>query len=62
MLAKRLLQNIRKIDNPMSGKITISIGVAVAGNETPVEFLKRADMALYRAKNDGRDRYVIAGI
>jgi diguanylate cyclase (GGDEF)-like protein len=42
--------------------VTVSVGVAVAqlGNETPQAVLERADQALYRAKNTGRDRVVLA--
>src|SRR3990170_3369520 len=42
--------------------VTISIGVAAAaGDDTPDELLKRADAALYRAKDAGRDRVVADG-
>ncbi len=45
------------------GLITISVGVASAipeENESPDSLLKQADMALYRAKELGRNRVVIA--
>lgn len=44
------------------GKITVSIGIAVfPANAEDVESLVRsADRALYRAKQDGRDRFLIA--
>ncbi len=44
------------------GKCTISLGVAVfpEHGQTIEEMLKAADNALYRAKNDGRDRVVFA--
>ncbi len=40
--------------------VTVSIGVAAreAGDTTAGEMLKRADLALYRAKRQGRDRVV----
>ena len=44
------------------GKITLSIGISVFpghGNNAE-ELLRTADQALYRAKNDGRDRLVVA--
>lgn len=42
--------------------VTVSVGVAVAQSpdETPQAVLARADQALYRAKNAGRDRVVLA--
>lgn len=45
------------------GRITASIGIAVAGNDGtgPERLLKIADMALYQAKQSGRDRVVLLG-
>ena len=42
--------------------VTTSIGVAMLGgeNETPAELVARADRALYAAKRNGRDGYVVA--
>ena len=42
--------------------VTVSVGVAVAQSpdENPQDVLARADQALYRAKNAGRDRVVLA--
>ena len=41
-------------------RITISIGVAsINDSDTPETLLKRADDALYRAKNEGRNRTVL---
>jgi len=44
------------------GKVTISVGVAAFPEHglTSAEILKSADTALYRAKNEGRDRVVVA--
>ncbi|WP_198034152.1 sensor domain-containing diguanylate cyclase [Acidihalobacter ferrooxydans] len=46
-----------------AGRVTVSIGVAVfqpAPSETPEATLRRADEALYRAKDEGRNRVVCA--
>lgn len=65
--AERLVRAVAEVavyDNqsaPLPG-VTISIGVACAGpRETMDSVLKRADEALYRAKEAGRDRAVIDG-
>ena len=40
--------------------ITISLGVAcLATDETPRDMLERADQALFRAKNSGRNKWVL---
>jgi probable diguanylate cyclase ydaM len=42
-------------------RFTVSIGVAHhEGNESIDELFKRVDDALYRAKNDGRNRVLAA--
>ena len=63
--ANRLCQQIRGMqinanENVLS--VTISIGVAQfkVGEENWEGFLHRADEALYKAKADGRDRWVVA--
>jgi len=42
--------------------LTVSIGVAVydAGRDDVADLMRRADAALYRAKNDGRNRVTSA--
>lgn len=39
-------------------KVTASIGIAMAQNASAEELLTNADQAMYRAKLDGKDRYV----
>jgi two-component system cell cycle response regulator len=48
------------VSNELSVDITVSLGVALSDpkGDTPEALLKRADMALYRAKNTGRNRVV----
>ena len=56
-IANRMLQLWRE-QNPIT---TASVGIAVRlGTETPQTTLERADEALYRAKNDGRDRVAMS--
>jgi len=41
--------------------VTVSVGVAtMRPSETPEDWIRRADQALYAAKSGGRDRYVLA--
>ena len=63
--ASRLCQQVRKLridvnENVLS--MTISIGIAQfrVGQENWEEFLHRADEAMYKAKNAGRDRWAVA--
>ena len=62
MLGERLLQAVRSMRikyNEHTLKITASIGLAELGlADDPETWLRRADSALYRAKNSGRDRLV----
>lgn len=61
-LCKRLLKSITRPYN-LDGHevlVTASIGVAIADNEqvsTPERLMQKADIALYRAKEDGRNAY-----
>jgi len=63
--ASRLCQHVRTlqvVSNDHILSITISIGIAQyrIGHENWEQFLHRADMALYQAKNSGRDRWAVA--
>ena len=62
-LACRVHAAVRDADwREFDRSVTISVGVAVAQSpdETPQEVLARADQALYRAKDAGRDQVVLA--
>lgn len=56
-LAKQVLKNLRTGDS--FGKLTVSVGVAKYHAGEPAEdLIRRSDKALYRAKQDGRNRVV----
>ncbi len=65
LIAERLLDALKQPfhltgheDTPLT--VTASVGVAAAGGEgTAGELLRDADIAMYRAKWDGKNRYVI---
>ncbi len=62
-LAGRVHSTVRDADwREFDRAVTVSVGVAVAEapDETPQGVLARADEALYRAKNGGRDQVVLA--
>lgn len=61
-VADDLLRAVRQAAMPGVGPMTVSCGVAEVklGGEAPEAALKRADVALYRAKQAGRDRYCLA--
>ena len=64
-IAVRLKDHLKKSEikfNQIQIKITISIGIAhyPTDAETRLELIERADKALYKAKETGRDRIVIA--
>ena len=65
-MAERLRKAVSKLAIKSNGKtfsMTASIGIAEADTkgETLEEALRRADEALYRAKQAGRNRVEIAG-
>jgi two-component system cell cycle response regulator len=66
-VAERIRERIEAMPFPIHGgtraiDVTVSIGVAVRLPEDggPASLLKRADTALYRAKEEGRNRVVAA--
>jgi diguanylate cyclase (GGDEF)-like protein len=69
-LAERMIHLIQALaiphpDNPVSEHVTVSIGVACAIpqlQELPFALIKKSDAALYKAKDSGRNRFVIADI
>lgn len=57
-LVARVMQKVSLYDFKVSQQIHISTGIAQqSGNNTPLELFKRADDALYRAKEEGRNCY-----
>ena len=64
-ISKKILKNIKKlniehIENDNKGVVTISIGAYLnTSNKTMTEMLQYADKALYKGKENGRDRLEI---
>lgn len=60
--ANRLLNHVRKLDTPDNRmqQITFSMGICFARTgDSFDQVFKKADQALYQAKEQGRDRYII---
>ena len=56
-LADALRRLVAESELPRRIRLTISAGIAeLRDDETPAQWLRRADLALYRAKEDGRNR------
>ncbi len=62
-VAERIRQGVEADPFPVQGaahaiRVTVSVGVAArrGGDETAAEILKRADLALYQAKENGRNQ------
>jgi diguanylate cyclase (GGDEF)-like protein len=62
-LAERLREEVAGVELPTVGTMTISVGVAqMQAEETWQEWFKRADVALYLAKNEGRNQVRVAQV
>jgi len=58
--AQRVADEIRKRHAEIESRVTLSMGIAVADeNDIPESLLKKADQALYEAKEGGRDKTVV---
>ena len=61
VLAERIRKQVAKTKYDNSDPVTVSLGVAeYKPDESLAMFLRRADDALYRAKEEGRNRVVVA--
>ncbi len=58
-VAEKICHNFRNAKFEEIGNITVSIGVASFDkDETKEDWIKRADLALYQAKQTGRDKWI----
>ena len=64
-LAERLRESLEKCAFCTAGKVTASFGITTyQSGDSPETLIRRADMGLYKAKSNGRNRVesVLAGI
>jgi len=64
LIAERMLEALKPAFEVGPGRETrfavgASIGIALAGQSTAAELLREADIAMYRAKWEGKDRYAV---
>ena len=64
LVAERILDTLKQpflIEGAASGRVTItaSIGIAVGDRGSAADLLRDADIAMYRAKLDGKNRYLV---
>jgi diguanylate cyclase (GGDEF)-like protein len=66
LIAERLLEALREpfeltggLETRLTVTVTASIGIATGDRTSPDELLRDADIAMYRAKWDGKNRYVV---
>jgi diguanylate cyclase (GGDEF)-like protein len=62
LIAKRLIETLRKpisLDDSSTVFVSASVGIAVGERATVDHLLRDADLALYAAKDAGKDRFVL---
>jgi diguanylate cyclase (GGDEF)-like protein/PAS domain S-box-containing protein len=63
-VAERLLESLRQpfdlgLPQPMSATVSIGVSIATSAERDPSDLYREADLALYRAKDGGRDQYAL---